>query len=341
LDVSNRRIYLKFIRVRVNCQECNAVHVEKLDWLADNTRYTKRFAMEVGKCCRDSTNKAVARKFGLDEHTVKVLDIQYMKACLMKLPKMSPTIIGVDEVAIRKGHRYRIVVSDLILERPIWVGKEGRKEADFQVFFNKLGKNKSLKIKLSVMDMWVPFRNGVEKNSPDSGILYDKFHVMLHLNNAVDQVRRNEYNRLPKKKRRYIKGKRFLLLAHMKNIDARGKKSLKELFSVNRRLYKAYTLKEQFSQLWDYKTEKWARKFFDNWKSQLRWQRLDPLVKFAEMVERHWDGIAIHCTFKDDIKLGYVEGANNKIKVIQRQAYGYRDDEYLELKILTAFLPRK
>ena len=99
--------------------------------------------MEVGKCCRDSTNKAVARKFGLDEHTVKVLDIQYMKACLMKLPKMSPTIIGVDEVAIRKGHRYRIVVSDLILERPIWVGKEGRKEADFQVFFNKLGKNKS------------------------------------------------------------------------------------------------------------------------------------------------------------------------------------------------------
>lgn len=297
--------------------------------------------MEVGECCRDSTNKAVARKFGLHEHTVKRLDIQYMRALLAKQPTMSPTIIGVDEIAIRKGHRYRIVVSDLVRERPIWVGKEGRKEADFQVFFDELGKKKSMRITLSLMDMWVAFRNGVEKNCPNAEILYDKFHVMKHLNEEIDEIRKQEYRRVSEKQGKYIKGQRFILLSRYKNLDATGKQSLKELFAVNRRLYKAYLLKEQFSQLWDYKTETWARKFFENWKRQLRWQRLEPFVKFARMIDKHWDGIVSHCELQHNIKLGYVEGANNKIKVIQKEAYGYRDDEYLELKILTAFLPRK
>lgn len=297
--------------------------------------------MEVGECCRDCTNKAVARKFGLHEHTVKRLDIQYMRALLAKQPRMSPIIIGVDEIAIRKGHRYRIVVSDLVRERPIWVGKEGRKEADFQVFFDELGEKKSMRITLSLMDMWVAFRNGVEKNCPNAEILYDKFHIMKHLNEEIDEIRKQEYRRVSEKQGKYIKGQQFILLSRYKNLDATGKQSLKELFAVNRRLYKAYLLKEQFSQLWDYKTETWARKFFENWKRQLRWQRLEPFVKFARMIDKHWNGIVSHCELQHNIKLGYVEGANNKIKVIQKQAYGYRDDEYLELKILTAFLPRK
>jgi transposase len=264
-----------------------------------------------------------------------------MRALLAKQPRMSPTIIGVDEIAIRKGHRYRIVVSDLVRERPIWVGKEGRKEADFQVFFDELGEKKSMRITLSLMDMWVAFRNGVEKNCPNAEILYDKFHVMKHLNEEIDEIRKQEYRRVSEKQGKYIKGQRFILLSRYKNLDATGKQSLKELFAVNRRLYKAYLLKEQFSQLWDYKTETWARKFFENWKCQLRWQRLEPFVKFSRMIDKHWDGIVSHCELQHNIKLGYVEGANNKIKVIQKQAYGYRDDEYLELKILTAFLPRK
>ena len=334
-------MYLRFTWWRVHCQHCHGVHVEKLSWLADNTRYTKRFAIEIGQCCRDSTNKAVARKFALHEHTVKELDKQYMISCLAKLPKMSPTILGVDEIAIRKGHRYRIIVSDLILERPIWVGDEGRKEADFQPFFDELGENKSKKIQLAVMDMWPAFRNALEKNCPNADILYDKFHIMNHLNDRVDDVRKQEYRSASIEQRKYIKGQRYILLSHRRNLDSRGKQSLKELLAVNRRLCKTYILKEQFSQLWDYKSETWARKFFDNWRKQLRWQKLEPLVKFAAMVDKHWDGIVSHCTLEHHIKLGYIEGANNKIKVMQRQAYGYRDEEYLKLKIKTAFLPRK
>jgi transposase len=104
-------------------------------------------------------------------------------------------------------------------------------------------------------------------------------------------------------------------------------------------LNKAYLLKEMFSQLWDYKREVWARRFFERWKSALRWQRLKPYEKFARMVEEHWDGIAAHCREENQVPLGFVEGINNKIRVIQRRAYGLRDEEYLRLKILTCMLP--
>jgi transposase len=91
--------------------------------------------------------------------------------------------------------------------------------------------------------------------------------------------------------------------------------------------------------LWSYKSEAWARKFFENWKTGLQWQRLKPYEKFAEMIERHWDGIAAFCKVENKVSLGFVEGVNNKIRVIQRRAYGLKDEEYLRLKVLTCILP--
>jgi transposase len=98
-------------------------------------------------------------------------------------------------------------------------------------------------------------------------------------------------------------------------------------------------LKESFAQLWDYNSEAWARKFFENWRAQLKWQRLKPYEKFAELIERHWDGIAAYCQPENKVALGFVEGLNNKIRILQRRAYGIRDEEYLKLKILTCTLP--
>jgi transposase len=114
---------------------------------------------------------------------------------------------------------------------------------------------------------------------------------------------------------------------------------LEELLKANNRLNKAYMLKESFGQLWEYKSETWARKFFDNWKKALKWQRLKPYENFVQMIEKHWDGIATYCKSFRSIPLGFVEGFNNKIRVIQRRAYGLHDEEYLRLKILTCTLP--
>jgi transposase len=112
------------------------------------------------------------------------------------------------------------------------------------------------------------------------------------------------------------------------------------LFKSNKRLNKAYLLKESFGQLWDYRTPGWARRFFEQWRDALRWQRLDLFAKFARMIESHWDGIEAYCLEENKVPLEFVEGLNNKIRAIQRRAYGFRDEEYLRLKILTCALPR-
>ena len=340
-DAAGWRLYLAFEQRRVACTRCQGVKVERLDWLAQNPRDTQRFAHHVGILCRDMSNKAVAQLLHLHEHTVKDLDRRYMQAWLAKTPSPAPRVIGVDELSIKKGHTYRIVVSDLERGRPIWVGGQGRTEADLDRFFADLGPKKTARIRLAVIDMWKAFRNSVQAHAPHAQILFDTFHILRHLADAMDQVRRAEYKRVALKDRAFIKGQRYTLLSHRANLTLAGRRSLRKLLRANKRLATAYLLKEEFGQLWAYRREGWARQFFIRWQEQLKWQRLRPFEKFAALIERHWHGIAAYCTPRNKVKLGFVEGLNNKIRVIQRRAYGYRDEAYLRLKILTAFLPRK
>ena len=333
------RIYVEFQRWRVYCPRCRAVFVEQLDWLAKNPRHTQRFALHVGRLCREMTNKAVAEIERLHHTTVKDLDKLYMAEQLKRSPMPAPRAVGIDEIAIRKGHNYRIVVSDLDQARPIWIGGKGRTEADLDLFFAALGARKSASIKIVVMDMWRAFHNSTTRNVPRARIIFDKFHIISHLGEALDEVRRSEYRRLTGKSRSFIKGQRYTLLSNPENLTLEGRRSLKKLLKANRRLNTAYLLKESFGQLWDCRREDSARAFFERWKESLKWQRLGPYVKFAAMIERHWDGIAAYCNDENRVSLGIVEGLNNKIKVLQRRAYGYRDEDYLKLKIVAAFLP--
>jgi transposase len=247
--------------------------------------------------------------------------------------------VGIDEISVRKGHSYRVVVSDLERKRPIWFGGQDRSEASLDLFFQQLGPKKSRGIELAVMDMWKAFRNSTQTHAPNAAILFDKFHVLRHLNEALDKVRKIEYARVCGKDRRFIKGQKYTLLSRKRNLSTAGRKALKILLKANKRLNTAYLLKESFSQLWEYQQEGWARKFFENWRASLNWQRLKPYEKFAEMIDSHWDGIAAFIHLEDKVSLGFVEGLNNKIRVIQRRAYGLRDEQYLRLKVLTCMLP--
>ena len=312
---------------------------ERLDWLADNPFYTKRFAFWVGRRCRVSTIRDVARETHLDWKTVKTLEKQYMAEQLRRAGTPGPQVVGIDELSIRKGHTYRIVVSDLIRARPIWFGGMDRSEASMDLFFEWLGEKKSRKIRLAVMDMWKPFRNACAAHAPGAAMLYDKFHALRHLSEALDKVRRSEYARVRGEDRKFIKGQRYTLLSHRENLSLDGKKALRTLLKANKRLQTAYLLKESFGQLWDYRSVAWARKFFENWRASLKGQKLEPFEKFAKMIDSHWEGIAAYCLPENKVSLGFVEGLNNKIRVIQRRAYGLRDEEYLRLKILTCMLP--
>jgi len=311
---------------------------EELDWIADNPFYTKRFAHYVGRKCRTMTIRDVAKELKLDWHTVKALDKEYMQKQLQQNPIAASGVIGIDEVSLRKGHTYRIIISDLERGRPIWYGGVDRSEESLDMFYEWLGVKKIKKIRLAVMDMWKAFQKSTRKNAPQAAILFDKFHVMRHLGEALDKVRKMEYARLVGKDRSYIKGQKYTLLSNKENLTLDGRKALNKLLKANKRLNTAYLLKESFDQLWSYQTEGWARRFFDNWKDSLKWQRLEPYEKFAKMSERHWDGVAAYSSPENKVSLGFVEGLNNKIRVIQRRAYGLRDEEYLCLKILTCML---
>ena len=340
LSCGEHRIYLELLVRRVDCQSCGKVKREKLAWLADNPFYTKRFAWLVGRRCRAATIKDVAKELHLDWDTVKELEKQYMREQLRRVGTPAPKVIGVDEISIGRGHTCRIVVSDLLRRRPIWFGGKDNSEQSLDLFFQEWGVKKTRGIYLAVMDMWKPFRSATLKHVPEASILFDKFHVVRHLGDALDEVRKSEYARLTGKSRAFIKGQKYTLLSNRANLTLNGRRSLAKLLQANQRLNIAYLLKESFGQLWNYQSEAWARRFFENWKQALKWQRLKPYERFARMIDRHWEGIAAYCQPRNKVPLGFVEGFNNKIRVLQRRAYGLRDEEYLRLKILTCMLPQ-
>ena len=323
---------------RVACKACS-VKNEKLAFLSSNTKFTLRFAMQIGALCRAMTIQDVARLMHLDWEAVKELDKIYMREQLRLAGHPKPRVIGIGEISIRRGHSYRIVVSDLLARRAIWFGGAGRTEADMDSFYAFLGQENSHEIRLAVMDMWKPFRVSTERHAPKAAVLFDRFHIVRHLGDALDAIRRSEYKRVTGEDRSFIKGQRYVLLSRRENLTDDARKNLERLLQANTRLNVAYLLREQFEQLWDYADPADAKAFFDRWRDQLLDQDMAPYEKFAAMIERNWEGVAAHSQPTHDIPLGFVEGLNNKIRVLQRRAYGLRDEEYLKLKILTSGLP--
>ena len=236
LSCGDTRIFLELEVRRVDCRNCGKVKRERLEFLADNPFYTKRFAYFVGRRCRQASIADVAKELALDWHTVKALEMQYMEAQLAHAGTPGPRVIGIDEIAIRKGHSYRIVVSDLLRGRPIWFGGKDRSEASLAQFYAWLGAKKSARVRLAVMDMWKPFRLATRAHAPKSAILFDKFHIMRHLGEALDTVRKSEYAWLAGRDRRYIKGQKYTLLSRPENLTLDGKKALKTLLAANKRL---------------------------------------------------------------------------------------------------------
>lgn len=198
---------------------------ERLAWLADNPFYTKRFAFAVGRRCRASTLQDVATEWRLNWKTGKALEKPAMREQLRRVGAPGPTVIGIDEISIRTGHTARIVVSDLARRRPIWFGGKDRSEQSLDLFFQELGPRKSMRIRLAVMDMWKAFRNATARHAPQASILFDTLHVLRHLGEALDHVRKSEYARLTGQDRRFIKGQKYTLLSHRANLTLDGRRA--------------------------------------------------------------------------------------------------------------------
>lgn len=180
------------------------------------------------------------------------------------------------------------------------------------------------------MDMWEPFRASTAEWAPQCRTIYDKFHVMQHANRAVDEVRRAEFFRKGREGRELVKGKRWLLLTRWVNLSGGKRQQLNTLFALNRRLLKAYLLKESLDRLWSYTYESAMLRYLGEWTRQLNWQRLQPFHRLANLLHTHLQGILNYCRTK--VRLGVVEAVNGNIKTLLRRGRGYSNLRYLLLK---------
>ena len=314
-------VFLSYSPRRVLCKHCCGIYVEQILWAAGKRSLTDAFACYLATWARFLPWIEVARLFHCAWGTVAASVDFVVQYGLENRDLSGITHIGIDEIARRKGHKYLTNVYDLKTRKLIWSG-EGRSEQTLRQFFEHLGPEKAKNIQGICCDMWMPYINVIEEKAPDALLVFDKFHIVRHLMNAVDQVRRDEVIEKGKEHKQLLKHSRYIWLKNPWNLTAKQKAKLGSLEKLNLKINRAYLLKESFRNLWSYKTVGWATKYLKQWFWWATHSRLDPIRKFAWMIRRHQDNILSY--FKLPINNASVEGLNNKAKVISRRAYGFR-----------------
>ena len=329
LDVVNSKVFIEFDSFQLSCR-CGYNGYEELAFVDEYSRYTNRFEEKVVVLCMMMCLKDVAKEMRIDWKSAKRIDKKHARKYVVDLNKVSPERIGVDEIAYEKSHKYLTVVRDVDLGKVIWVGK-GRKKETLDQFFKGLGLRKSFNIRFVVVDMWDPYIASIKANT-NAEIIFDKFHIAKKITEAVDKVRKQEFAKADKEERKRMKKKRFLLLSRQKRLDNKKQESLKDLLSLNSTLYKAYLLKEQALDILDEKKQKKAVKRLKKWFVNVAKAGITQFEKVTKTISTYLYGILNYFEYK--LTNAQSEGFNNKINVIKRKAYGYKDIEYFKLKIL-------
>lgn len=314
---------------RVRCPDCGP-RVETVAQLPSKAPYSKRFEEDVGKACESASARQVARRTGLAESTVRAIDLRYLERWKASRRKPPLRQMGVDEIYRGKKGKFLTVVCNLQTGEPLWFGRERKKETLDEFFQSQLVSRQRKRIEAVCVDMWQPFRKSIEQWAPGCKIVYDKFHILQRANDAIDEVRRAEFFRQGKAKRGLIKGKKWLLMSRWRNLSGLQRGELNRLFKLNRRVFKAYLLKESLENLWNYRYAGAMTNYLTRWIDQLRWQRLIPFEKLADMLLKHLDGILNYCHTK--VRFGVVEAVNGNIRMLINRGRGYTNLRYLLLK---------
>jgi transposase len=314
---------------RLRCPRCG-VKAEKVPVLPSKAPFSQRFEDAVGLACESAAARRVGKQFGLSTSTVQAIDLRYLQRWSGSRKKPALRNMGVDEIYLGKKQKFITVVSNLDAAEPLWFGQDRKKDTLDEFFEKRLSPFQRGAVQAACVDMWDPFRQSIEQWLPKCRIIYDKFHIMKHAGAAVDEVRRAEFFRKGGAARAVVKGKRWLLLTRWVNLSTQKRRQLNALFALNRRVMKAYLLKESLDRLWNYRYEGAMLRYLKSWIDQLRWQRLKPMEKLADMLLNHLEGILNYCRTK--VRLGVVEAVNGNIKALLRRGRGYRNLDYLLLK---------
>ncbi len=336
LPVFEHSVELIVPRIRVECPQCGP-KIERLPWLDAYARVTRRLADSVSRLCKVASVLHVARFFVLDWKTVKDLDRAYLERELGPVDLDGVEVIGMDEFAIQKGHRYATVIVEPTRKRVLWVGR-GRGRQDVRPFFTLLGPERCGQLKAAVMDMNAGYELEVRQHCQHAAIVFDLFHVVAKYGREViDRVRVDRANELRANRpaRRIVKSARWLLLKNRASLRPGEDVTLDELLAANHALFVVYVLRDALKELWHYRHRGYAFRAWRSWYRKALRSGIEPLRRFARALRPYLPGILAHCRYPLGTNL--IEGINNRIKVIKRMAYGFRDDVYFFLKIRAAF----
>lgn len=327
-------VFFLYAMRRVDCRQCG-VKVERVPWVEGKHQLTTTYQIFLARWAKLLSWKQVARAFRTSWDNVfrSVKAVVAWGLAHRSLERIEA--IGVDEVQWQKGHKYLTLVYqiDRGCRRLLWIGKE-RTAKTFLGFFRMLGSERSAEIRFVCSDMWKAFLKVIKKKAPHALHVLDRFHIMALMNKAIDKIRAGEAKRM--KRDGYeplLKHSRWWWLKRVWNLTKNQRVKLRKVLQYNLQTVRAYLLREEFHQFWEYRSVGWARRFLKRWTTRVQRSRLAPMKKVARTLRRHEELILNWFRAKGLFSSGMVEGFNYNVKLTMRKAYGFRTYEAAEVAL--------
>ena len=338
LSISGKEVFIHLVKRNYRCSEDRRIHVENVDWMKAHARVTKRYAEHVSRLTAITTNTEAGWFLHLNDEVVYRMDKSHLEEqAKEKLePVPAATHISVDEVSYKKYHNYLTNVIDTVKKLVIW-NQKGRKAEILDQYYQGIGSEACKKIKSAAMDGARTYISSTLKYAINALIVYDKFHLIQKINQAVDAVRKIELGKARTEKDQELMDmvnckKRFLLLKKKSRLTDKQSDYLKKLCQLNEPIYKAMLLKDSFVHIYNLKNDEEAIiNYLDDWMLEAANSGLQPFIDLARKLSPKKQYILNW--FKQKVSSAISEGFNNKIKRLKRMAYGYKDIDYFMLKI--------
>ena len=326
LDLFGWRAYLRYGIWRGRCPRCG-VRTEQVPWAVVGSRFTREFEFQVAWLAQRCDLSAVAAHFRISWATVRNIVQRVVEQEWKGRQALDGLrVIGVDEISYRRHHKYLTVVVDHLSGRVVWAGK-GRKVKTLLRFFHQLGPERAAQLEAISADMWEPYQIVFRRKAPQARVIFDRFHIVRHLNKALTRVRQQLVHEADPQTRRDLKNTRFPVLKLPESRTPKDHRVLEEQVRANRKLYRAMLLKDDFMDLYTYQREGWARRFLQGWLRRAMDSKIEPIKKVARMIRNHLDGVLGWVQWR--ISNGRLEGMNNRIRLLSHRSFGLHSAEAL------------
>jgi len=330
LPWAGHAVTLIYRQRRVRCRHCG-IRTEQVLFADAKARVTRRLRQQIGVDCQSMPTSHAAVRHGVSWGKARRAEQAFLADWDRTRSRRQPRHLGLDEIHRGKGQHVWTVLSGIVHGEVMGLRRDRDTATAPTLLMTDLTPRQRGAVTAVCTDMHRPYLNAVTAGLPKAEVVFDRFHVLQHASAALDEVRRQEFFRAGPVMREHGRGKRWLLLRRWKTVRGAKRTELQKLFAANRRLFKAYVLREQLDRLWTSKTRPGVLAFVMGWCKALRWQRLPEMERLGDFLLTHINGIAAYCDH--DVRFGVVESINTTIKAVLRRARGMRDEAILLLKL--------